>query len=325
MRKKLLAIITASIMAMSILAGCAKQEEAVTAKVAALNGPTGMGLVKMMDDEKDTDNYEFTLVGAPDEITAKLVKGEYDIAAVPANLASVLYNNTGGNIQTLAVNTLGVLYIVENGNTVKSVSDLKGKTIYASGKGSTPEYALNYILEQNGIDPAKDVTIEYKSEHAECLSAMAADENGIAMLPQPFVTVAMTKNPNIRVAIDLNEEWDKLNAKDNESGSLITGVVVARKDFVEKYPEKTKSFLEEYKSSVEFTNNNIDEAAALIGENDIVPEAVAKKAIPECNITFISGDEMKTKLSGYLKVLSEANPKAVGGKLPGDDFYYVEQ
>ena len=238
--------------------------------------------------------------------------------------ASVLYNNTKGQVQVLAVNTLGVLYIVENGETVQSAADLKGKTIYASGKGSTPEYALNYILTENGIDPAADVTIEWKSEHSECVAALANDPSGIAMLPQPFVTTAQTKNPAIRVALDLTEEWDKIQENKEEKSALLTGVVVARSEFVKENPEAVANFLDHYKESVDYVNENTDDAAKLVGQYEIVTEEVAKKALPECNIVCITGDEMKEQLSGYLQVLLDANAQSIGGALPEDDFYYSE-
>ncbi len=287
-------------------------------RVVALKGPTAMGLVKLMEDDKEAGAYKFDIIAAVDEVAPLLVKGEADVACVPANLASVLYNNTEGAVQVLAVNTLGVLYIVESGESVQSVADLKGKTIFASGKGATPEYALNFILSQNGIDPEKDVTIEWKSEHAECLGALTAEAGAIAMLPQPFVTTALMKAEGLRVALDLNAEWDKLGVE----SSLLTGVAVVRKAFAEEHPDAVNAFLDGYKASVEWVNANTAEAAALIGGLDIVPEAVAAKALPACNITFIEGEEMKAKLSGYLGVLLDANPKAVGGKLPEDDFYY---
>lgn len=296
-----------------------------TAVVAALKGPTAMGMVKMMSDDKASSSpkYDFSIYASADEITPKLVQGELDIAAVPANLASVLYNNTEGQVQVLAINTLGVLYIVENGDTVQSVEDLKGKTIYASGKGSTPEYALNYMLTQNGIDPETDVTIEWKSEHSECVAALAADTTGIAMLPQPFVTTAQTQNENLRVALDITEEWEKLASESGSDATLITGVVVGRKEFVEQNPDLVNAFLAEYEKSVAYTEEDVEGAAALVGEYDIVPEAVAVKALPECNIAFISGDDMKAKLSAYLQTLLDQNPKSIGGEMPGDDFYYV--
>lgn len=329
--KKLACILISMALGAALMTGCGTAEQArtaaepVTVNVAALKGPTAMGMVDFMDKADSgalADNsYHFEIAAAVDEVTPKLVQGQVDIAAVPANLASVLYNNTEGKVEVLAVNTLGVIYIVESGDTVSEIGDLKGKTIYASGKGATPEYALNYILTQNGIDPEKDVAIEWKSEHAECLSALMAEENAIAMLPQPFVTTAQTKSDKIRVALDLTQEWDKLGV----DSSLLTGVVVARKEFVASNPAAVGAFMEHYEASVKFVNENVEDAAALIGKYDIVPEAVAVKAVPDCNIVFITGDEMKQKLSGYLAVLLEQNPKAVGGKLPGDDFYYAHK
>ena len=293
-------------------------------RVAALKGPTAMGMVELMDADAKKENaeYAFTIAGAVDEITPLLVKGDLDIAAVPANLASVLYNNTNGQVEVLAINTLGVLYIVESGDTVQSVADLKGKTIYASGKGATPEYALNYILEKNGIDPETDVTIEWKSEHAECVAALAATENAIAMLPQPFVTTAQMKNEAIRIALDLTAEWDAIQENEEVKSSLLTGVLVARKEFVENNKEVVDAFLDAYKASVEYVNANTEEAAAMIENFNIVTAQVAKTALPFCNITYIDGVDMKEKLSGYLNVLYLANSQAVGGNLPSDDFYY---
>lgn len=295
--------------------------------VMALKGPTAMGMVKFMDDS-DSGNagdydYNFTIAAAIDEVTPKLVQGQADIAAVPANMASVLFNNTKGGVEVLAVNTLGVLYIVENGDTIHSVEDLRGKTIYASGKGATPEYGLNYVLSQNGIDPEKDVTIEWKSEHTECLAALTSSENAIAMLPQPFVTTAQSKVETIRTALDLSEEWDKLQEGVTAQSAMITGVVVARTEFIEENPEAIADFMTHYQESVDFVNNNVEKGAELVGKYDIVPAPVAVKAIPECNITYIDGEEMKEKLSGYLDSLYQQNPAAVGGALPTDEFYYL--
>lgn len=304
-----------------------KAAEAKTVEVMALKGPTAMGMVQLMDQADGQGDggwdYQFTIAASADEVTPKLVQGKADIAAVPANLASVLYNNTQGEVEVLAINTLGVLYIVERGDTVSSAADLAGKTIYASGKGSTPEYALNYILEGNGINPETDVAIEWKSEHTECLSALLADENAIAMLPQPFVTTAQTKSEHIRVALDLTQEWDKLQEGSSQPSALITGVVAARKEFVEENPQAVADFLNRYQESVEFVNENTEEAASLVEKYNIVTQEVAKIALPACNITFIEGEEMKEKLSGYLAVLLEQNPKSVGEALPGDDFYYI--
>ena len=296
-------------------------ETPVTVRVAALKGPTAMGLVKVMHDDPHSalgPSYEFTLAGSADEVTPALIQGELDAACVPANLASVLYNQTEGEIVTLAVNTLGVLYLVEKGNAVQSLADLKGKTIVAAGKGSTPEYALRYLLQENGIDPDGDVVIDWKSEHSECVAALASGAATIALLPQPFVTVAESKIEDLRMALDLNQEWDAL---DNGSG-LITGVVVARKAFVEEHPTAVATFLDDYAASVDWVNENTADAAAFIGEYGIVDAAVAEKALPYCNIVCITGGEMKEKLSGYLQVLLEGNLKSVGNAVPEDGFYY---
>ena len=341
--KKLLSLLCVLSLSAALLAGCSNAGDAGTSEtpgssstpsdvtemadpidvnVMALKGPTAMGMVAFM---KETDggtvadnNYHFTITAATDEVSAALAQGTTDIAAVPANLASVLYNNTEGGVQVLAINTLGVLYIVESGDTVHSVEDLRGKTIYASGKGNTPEAALNYVLTQNGIDPSADVTIEWKSEQAECLSALMAEENAIAMLPQPFVTVAQTQLPDLRVALDLTEEWDAL---DNGS-ALLTGVVVARADFVKEHPAAVSNFLEQYSASVDWVNANTAEAAELIGGYDIVDATVAEKALPYCNIVCVTGTEMMDMLSGYLSVLWEQDAESVGGGMPNDDFYY---
>ena len=331
--KKGLAACLALVMCLSLAACGGDQEEEtpaedpVTVRVAALKGPTAMGMVKLMSDsdaaaesgEETTGNtYDFTLAASADEVSPKLMQGELDIACVPANLASVLYNRTDGGIFTLAVNTLGVLYIVENGNSVQSMADLAGRTIAASGKGSTPEYALRYLLSENGIDPDTGVTIDWKSEHSECVAALASGAATIAMLPQPFVTVAQTQLPDLRVALDLTEEWDAL---DNGS-ALLTGVVVARADFVAEHPAAVEQFLTSYAESVDWVNDNTADAAALIGGYDIVDAAVAEKALPYCNIVCITGTEMMDMLSGYLSVLWEQSPESVGGAMPNDDFYY---
>ena len=345
--KKIISLITALMLSAALLAGCGSsdggsadqnetqensgaqaQAEPADVNVMALKGPTAMGMVKLMDDADsgnvDTENYSFEIAASADEVTPKLIQGDADIAAVPANLASVLYNKTEGQIQVMAVNTLGVLYIVENGDSVQSVTDLAGRTIYASGKGSTPEYALNFILEKNGLTPGTDVTIEWKSEHSECVSAIAQDPEGIAMLPQPFVTTAQTKNQDLRVALDLTEEWDKVMENEETKSSLLTGVVVVRKEFAEENPEAVEDFLDRYADSVDYVNNNVEDAAKLVGNYDIVTEDVAVKAIPECNIVCITGEDMKEQLSGYLAVLKDANPESIGGELPGDDFYYIQ-
>ena len=223
--------IASLIVALALLLPAAMAEPV---RVGALKGPTAMGMVEMMKDK--ADDYAFTLAAAPDELVPLLVKGELDIAAVPANLGAVLYNNTEGKVRALTINTLGVLYVLERGDTIHSVADLKGRTLVLYGKGLTPEYALNYILRGNGLDPEADLTLEFKSEHAECLAAMLEDESVVAMLPQPFATVVMSKAGDARIALDLNAEWDALQAESESPSGLITGATIARADFIEQNP-----------------------------------------------------------------------------------------
>ncbi len=319
--KKLLALLLVFVLAATLLVGCGGAPESAHIRIAGLKGPTTIGLVKVIEDaenDKTHNDYEFTVAGTADEITPLLLKGELDMAAVPANLASVLYNNSNGKIVTVAINTLGVVYIVEKGDTIADLSDLRGKTIYATGQGSTPEYALRYILKENGIDPDKDVNIQFKSQPDEVVALLKKSDSGIAMLPQPYVTVASNNVEGLEVKIDLNKEWEKLETE----SMFLTGVMVARREFLEENEEAVGEFLKEYKASTEWVNANVDEAAALVEKVGIVKAPIAKKAIPFCNITYIDGGKMQTALSGYLKVLYDMNPKAVGGKLPNEEFYY---
>ena len=297
--------------------------KAIDINVAVLKGPTAIGMVKLMSEaEAKTakNNYTFTVAGTADEITASIIKGDIPVAAVPCNLASTLYNKTNGGVTVCAVNTLGVLYIVDTGDSVQTVSDLKGKTIYATGAGTTPEYTLRYLLTSAGIDPDKDVTITFLSEASEAAARIAAagDEEIIAMLPQPYVTTVQMKMPELRVALDVTAEWNKLN-----DSTVVTGVIVANTEWLKNHTEAFNVFLEEYKASTSFATSSVDEAAELVEHFDIFKAAVAKKAIPQCNIVCYTGDEMKKAVSAYLQILFDANPKAVGGAMPSDDFYFV--
>ena len=304
-----------------------KEEQRAAFSVAALKGPTAMGLVQLMKRSGTAPvsteaemPYTFTLAGSADQVSPLLIKGELDMACVPANLASNLYHKTNGQIITLAINTLGVIYIVETGETLNSLSDLAGKTMVGAGKGSTPEFGLRYLLSENNIDPDTGLSIDWKNEHSECVAALASGVASIALLPQPFVTVAQNKIPGLRVALDLTAEWDAL---DNGSG-MVTGVIVARKDVVEANPEAVATFLKDYAESVEWVNSNVADAAQLIAQYGIVEAAaIAEKALPHCNIVCITGEEMKETLSGYLAALAEQEPTAVGGKVPADDFFYI--
>lgn len=301
-------------------------DRAVVVQVGSLKGPTSMGLVSMMqraDNGETANEYEFTMVTAADELLGKVVSGDMDIALVPANVASVLYNKTQGGVRVIDINTLGVLYIVESGDTVHSVEDLKGKTLYLTGKGTTPDYAIQYLLGQHGLT-TDDVTLEYKSEATEVVSVLTEDETAIGLLPQPFVTVAGMQNENLRTALDLTQEWEAVAGEDG--GSLVTGVTVARTDFIEENADVISDFLGEHEASAAYTNENPAEAAELIAGLEIVAKApIAQKAIPFCNITYIDGSEMEEDLSGYLQVLYDMEPTSVGGALPGEDFYYVNE
>lgn len=264
------------------------------------------------------------MYGAADEIVPLLVKGELDAAAVPANLAATLYQKTSGAVEVACINTLGVLYVVELGNNIQSVEDLKGATILSTGKGTTPEYVLRYVLAQNGIDPDRDVTIEYLSEATEVAARLTTPSTDsqtlVAMLPQPFVTSVVAQSEGgVRVALDMNEEWQKV-----AGSKLVTGVLVVRKDAVEADPEAFAGFLNGYEASVETANTDLAGTAALCEAYGIVAKAaLAEKALPACNIVFETGDEMKADLQNYFQVLYDADPASVGGQLPGDDFYYA--
>lgn len=290
-------------------------------RLGAMTGPTGIGMVKLFADAEETQ-YTRTIVGSADELTPKILQGELDIVSVPANLASVLYQKTGGGVQALAVNVLGVLYIGElGGETVQSFADLKGQTIYATGKGSTPEYFLRYVLRENGVDPDTDVDIQWKSEPNEVLALLNAQGSGIAMLPQPSISAASAKlGENFRIALSLSDAWEAIG-----NGSLCTtAVILARTEFAKENPQAVESFLADYAASAAWVNENPGEAAQLCNDLEVLTLAVPvlTQAIPKCNVVCITGQEMKTALSGCLEVLMGENPKAVGGELPGGDFYY---
>lgn len=329
MNKKIVSLFLTFVL-MFTLVGCGKTQNEVAdaygtdaelkgVNVVSLKGPTSMGLVDLynrVDEEGENANIDYKIVAAPDEVVAGLAKEEIDIAAIPANLAAVLYNKTEGKIKVIDINTLGVLYLASTDENIKTFEDIKGQTIILSGKGATPEFALRALLEKNGINPDTDVNLEYKSEHTEVIASMLKGEGKVALMPQPFLTVAQTKLDIVNT-ISLNDMW-----KDTFGQDLITGVTVARADFIEEHPDFINGFMEDYKKSVEFTNENVEEASKLIGKYGIVDEKIAEKAIPHCNIVFIEGNEMKEALSAYYEILSQQEMKSVGGQLPGDEIYY---
>lgn len=325
MKKRVLRLLTAVVMMTVLCVGCGKKnsDEGVSIRIGSLKGPTSIGLVYMMEqmEKGNTQNdYAFTMEATADMLLPKVIQGELDIVLIPANVASVLYNKTEGGVSVIDINTLGVLYVVSADNTVKSMEDLRGRTIYLTGKGTTPDFSLQYLLTQNGIE-LSEVTLEYKSEATEVAAVLAANENAVGVLPQPYVTALQMKNDAIEIVIDMTKEWEAL---DNGS-RMVTGATVVRNEFLEKHPKLVEAFIEEHKQSAAYVNENVEEAAGLVEKFGIVEKAaIAKAAIPYCNITCITQEEMASALSGYLKVLHDKKAEFVGGKLPGDDFYYCK-
>lgn len=313
--KKFLAILLSLIIIIGATACSKTKKTGVTVNIGVLKGPTGMSAAWLMDqnDQKLSANeYNFTVAGTPDAITGQLINGDMDIAALPTNAISALYNKTEGKISVLGVNALGVLYILENGNSINSVSDLAGKTVLASGKGSTAEYVLNYILEKNGVI----AEIVWAAEHSEAATLALKGDYDIVMLPESFVTNVTAKSDAFRVALDLTEEWEALG-----NGELTMGGIAVRTAFLEEHPDAVKAFVDEYGKSVAFTNSQPEDAAKLIAKYEIAAEEVAKNAIPRCNIVWLHGKDYKAVLENFLGVVYNANPAGIGGKMPGDDFY----
>ncbi|MBQ7106300.1 MAG: ABC transporter substrate-binding protein [Clostridia bacterium] len=327
--KKIISLLLAALLVLGLTACGGEPEQPQPVEYAATNfyvlsGPTGIGAANLKDraEKGQTEiNYNINIVKEPTEIVAKISKKEADIAAIATNLAAKIYNTTNGAVTVLAVNTLGVLNVVTPaGVEVKSLADLKGKKVYTTGAGSNPEYIINYLLEKNNIDKKKDIELEFKAEGTELLTVWATDPDAIIIAPQPVATSLTVQNQGAKIAIDLTKEWEKVGG----DSALMQGCVVVRNEFLQKNPETVKKFLDEYKASVDAANNDLDTTAALCESYGIVAKAaIAKKAIPNCNLCFIKGSEMKTKLSGYLAVMFAADKTSVGGKLPADDFYYA--
>lgn len=328
--KKLFSIVLSLILLVS-LAACgtpdvsSEPQSAEYAKVNfyVLSGPTGIGAANLKADaeaNKTDIDYNVTVVAQPNEIVSKISNNEADIAAIATNLAANVYNKTKGKITILAVNTLGVLNVVTpEGVEIDSLDDLKGKKIYTTGKGSNPEYIINYLLEKNNINKETDVTLEFKAEGTELLTVWASDPDAVIIAPQPVATALTVQHKNSKIAIDLTDEWEKVGG----DSALMMGCVVVRNEFLKNNKATVDKFLEDYKASINKANSDIDGTAALCESYGIVAKApIAKKAIPNCNLCFVKGKDMKTKLSGYLKVLFEADANSVGGALPKNDFYY---
>ena len=299
--------------------------ESVEVKIGSLKGPTSMGLVYLMDQAEkgeSANQYEFTMAAGADELLPSVISGDLDIVLVPANVASVLYNKTEGGVSVIDINTLGVLYMVSGNADIKEMADLAGKTVYLTGKGTTPDYVTQYLLAENNL--TDEVTLEYKSEATEVAAMLVEDTDAIGVLPQPFVTAACAQNENLSVVMDLTKEWAAIQG---EGGSqLVTGVTVVRNDFLNENQAAVDKFLEEHKASAAYANENVEEAAELVVSAGIMEKAaVAAKAMPNCNITYIDGTDMKTALSGYLQVLYNQDAGSVGGALPAEDFYYNAQ
>lgn len=316
--KKLIGVLLLILMTMGTLIGCGKTEDDVKIRVGAMKGPTSMGMLFMQGNE----NYDFVMTTAADELLPMMIKGELDIALIPANVASILYNKTQGGVSVIDINTLGVLYMVSGDSSIKSVEDLRGKTIYLTGKGTTPDYVLNYVLNENGLTN-EDVTLEFKSEATEVAAVLSENPNAIGLLPQPFVTAAQIQNESLVVVMDMNEQWDMLQG---ENGSrMVTGVTVVRNEFLQENRKAVEKFIEAHEESTKAINADPDTGAKLAVEAGIVAkEPIAKKAIPNCNIVCITGEEMKNALSGYLNVLFEQGKESVGGMVPTEEFYFAK-
>lgn len=288
-----------------------------------LSGPTGIGAMNLWAaaDAGETQNtYHITMPGANDEVVAAISNGAADIAAVATNLAATLYNKTSGGVTVLAVNTLGVLSLLGSGQEIASIADLAGKTIYAPGQGANPEYILRYVLSGNGLDPDKDVTIRFVGEGSELLTVWQTDPEAVIMAPQPVATSILMQNENARTLFNMTDEWDRVSGGDS---TLMMGCVIVRNEFLQENPGAVALFLQEYAASIEKAQSDVEGTAALCEQYGLIPKAaLAQKAIPSCGLTFVTGAEMKSTLSGYLQVMFDADPKSVGGAMPGDDFYY---
>ncbi len=335
---KIIITIVCLMMILSILSGCASSQasthpsaetkdltsQPVTIRVGSMKGPTSIGLLFLMEEAQKGEangSYEFTIAVQADELLPLMAKGELDIALLPANVAAILYQKMEGQLAVIDINTLGVLYMVTGNSGITSMEDLKGRTIYLTGKGTTPDYVLRYLLAENGLKE-DDCKLEYRSEATEVAALLSQNPEAVGLLPQPFVTAACGQNEALSVVLDMNEEWTKLQGE--EGSRMVTGVTVVRKDFLEAHEEAVRMFMNKHQESAKKMNSDPETGASLAVKAGIIAkEPIAQKAIPACNITYIDGEAMKQALSGYLSVLYEQNPVAVGSELPEEDFYYV--
>ena len=290
-------------------------------RVYTLAGPTGIGMAGIMEGNEGA--YEFTLCSAANDIVAAIASGSADVASCPTNLAATLYQKTSGAVQLLALNTLGVLHVVTADESIQSVQDLAGRTVYATGQGSVPEYALSYILEQNGLTGS--VTVEYVAEHSELATMLAAGRAQIGVLPEPHVTSALMQNDSLRAALDVTALFEDAARADGKEGMVLSmGCVIVRRAYAQEHPEALAQFMADYAASVEMVNADVSGAAQLVQKHGILPKAaVAERAIPNCHIVFITGEAIRAQIEPLYQLLYDANPASVGGAMPDDAFYYV--
>ena len=319
-KKALSTVLTMAIAAASFCSCKVASEEVVSVRVGALSGPTTIGIVNLINDsangQLETD-YQLTMATQPDEIAAAINAGDLDIALIPANLAAVLYNRTEGGIRAIDINTYGVLYCISNDDSISSVSDLAGKTVITTGQGATPEYAINYLLDQYGVT---DCTLDFKTEGAEVVASLQADPNQIAILPQPAATAALAQVEGLISNFSLNDEWNSVSP----DSAFVTGVTVVRTAFLEEHSDLVERFLVDHHNSVIKSVEDLEGTAQLVVDQGIIGAVpVAQRAIPLCNIACVTGADMKNDLSAYLQTLFDANPQSIGGALPGDDFYWI--
>ena len=319
----LYALIAVMLFSVLPLSGCGREAGPESVRIGSLKGPTSLGILDLMDraEKGETKHpYEFRMAVGADELLPLMAKGELDMALIPANVAAVLYHKTEGGVCVVDINTLGVLYLVTGDEAVAGPADLKGRTICLTGKGATPEASLRYVLDRSGLGEG-DYVLEYRSEPTEVAALLAEDSSRVGLLPQPFATAALMQNGNLRIAMDMNAQWEQLQG--GEGGGMVTGVTVVRREFLEEHEDVVEDFLEEHGSSVDAVNGDPEKGAAMAVRAGIVAkEAIAAQAIPRCNLVCVTGEEMKAALSAYLEALAGFDAGLIGGALPEEDFYY---